>query len=165
MSVLFAHGLEGRPDGRKATALRAAGLDVCAPDGRGLPLAARVAGLEAALEELERPVLVGSSYGGLAALVVAHRHADALTAVLLLAPALHVREPPAVDPDTLVIPPSLPAEVFHGTRDGVVPVQVSRDLARRCPHVVLREVDDDHLLRTSLDAIVARAYGMTRSMR
>ena len=39
MQVLFCHGLESGPWGRKSIALRDAGLEVIAPDGRGQDLA------------------------------------------------------------------------------------------------------------------------------
>ena len=44
-NVLFCHGLESAPHGRKYHALKEAGLDVRAPDFQGLNLAARVAKL------------------------------------------------------------------------------------------------------------------------
>ena len=47
--IVFAHGLEGSPTGAKIQALRAAGLAVDAPDGRGLLLAARIEGLRQAV--------------------------------------------------------------------------------------------------------------------
>ena len=64
--IVFAHGLEGTPNGAKITALRDAGFQVVAPDGRGLPLAQRIEGLDAATCE-GGLILAGSSYGGLAA--------------------------------------------------------------------------------------------------
>ncbi len=153
-TVIFAHGLEGRPDGRKPTALRAAGLEVLAPDGRGQSLATRIAGLERALEPLRDVVLVGSSYGGAAAAVVAGRHPERLAGLVLLAPALLRLGPPLLEPEELLLPSSLPTTIVHATADDVVPVSVSRALARRCPHVELVEVDDQHDLHGSLDAVV-----------
>src|SRR5688500_4349980 len=102
-TVIFAHGLEGRPDGTKATALRAAGLDLVAPDGRGLPLAARIAQIEDAVSNHPGSVLVGSSYGGLAALVVADAGRP-IRAVVLCAPALTRHEPAIAHPETLCVP-------------------------------------------------------------
>jgi pimeloyl-ACP methyl ester carboxylesterase len=162
MMTLYAHGLEGRPDGRKATALRDAGFEVTAPDGRRKPLAQRIEGLEAALSSLDRPLLLGSSYGGLAALWLASRHAGQLQGVILCAPALVWSEPPVTDPGALIIPTTLPCTVIHGTRDAVIPVQVSRDLAARCPHVRLLEPDDDHMLSGSLPLIIEAARTLSR---
>ncbi len=152
--VVFAHGLEGRPDGRKGTALREAGFKLVAPDGRNRSLADRVRGLEAALRTSSDVVLVGSSYGGLAAVVVASRQPERLRGLVLLAPALVWSEPPVDDPDALTVPSALPCIVIHGTRDEVIPIQKSRDLARRSPHIQLWERADDHVLRRSLPQLI-----------
>ena len=62
MALLFCHGLESGPIGRKSQALIEAGYEVIAPDGRGRDLAARIAGLLEVLDGLPSPpVLVGSS--------------------------------------------------------------------------------------------------------
>lgn len=152
--IVFVHGLEGRPDGTKPSALRAAGFTVVAPDGRGQPLAARIAGAEAALDAHPGAVLVGSSYGGLAAAWIASRRPGDLRGLVLLAPALHHAEPPVDDPAALRIPATLPVRVLHATADAVVPVAVARRFAADHPHAVLREVDDAHDLRGSLAEIV-----------
>lgn len=46
-----------------------------------------------------------------------------------------------------------PCLIFHGTRDDVVPVQVSRQFARTRTCCQLREVDSDHELRDQVEAI------------
>jgi hypothetical protein len=48
-----------------------------------------------------------------------------------------------------------PTRIVHGTRDEVVPVETSRRYAAARPHVTLHEVDDDHGLLASVDAIGA----------
>lgn len=154
-SVVFVHGLEGRPDGTKPTALRRAGFVVVAPDGRGLPLADRIRGAALALEAHPGSILVGSSYGWLAAAYLAATVSTPIRALVLLAPALHHAEPPVDDPAALRLPATLPARVLHGTRDLVVPLAASRRFAADHPHLVLTELDDAHDLRASLDAIVA----------
>ena len=118
--ILFVHGMEGSPRGAKVRALSEAGLEVEAPDFTGLTLAARVS----LLEEATRPgqlVLAGSSYGGLAAALVAQRFPGRFRGLLLCAPALELAEPPAEDPQLIVAPPPLPTVVIHGIRDDVVP--------------------------------------------
>jgi pimeloyl-ACP methyl ester carboxylesterase len=134
--------------------MRAAGLDVVAPDGRGLPLAARIAQLEDAVSNHPGSVLVGSSYGGLAALVVAHAGRP-VRAVVLCAPALSLHEPSIAHPDTLCVPEGVRAAVIHGVRDDVVPVDVSKALVARCPHVELHVPDDGHELHGSLELLVS----------
>lgn len=152
MKLIWLHGLEGSPTGHKVTELRARGHDLIAPDGRGRSLAQRVSEAEALLDTLGEPViLVGSSYGGLAAACIGSRRP--LAGLLLLAPALHHSEPPADAP--LRIPASTPTILLHGTGDTIVPIDASRALVDRCPHVVLRPLDDGHALAASLDAIDA----------
>lgn len=162
-TVIFAHGLEGRPDGTKPRALRDAGLEVIAPDGRGQLLAPRIRGVEEALTTRRDVVLVGSSYGGAAAAFVAMAHAERLSALVLLAPALVVRDTPLDRPEQVVIPASLPCTIVHATSDGIIPVRVSRELVARSPHVKLVEVDDAHALRGSIPLIVQIVKDYTRS--
>lgn len=154
--IIWAHGLEGSPEGAKVQALRAAGLTVHAPDGRGLVLADRLVALEAASEQWagSRPVLAGSSYGGLAAAWLAARFPSRFRGLLLCAPALHYREAP-VPEGPLTAPPGLPVAVLHGVHDDVVPISASRDYAAGSPGVTLHEVDDNHRLSGSHDRIVA----------
>src|SRR5262245_10838660 len=137
MKVLFCHGLEGSPGGRKATALRDAGHDVTAP---ALPkdefdAAVRIA--QQALEACRPEVLVGSSRGG----AVAMRIAPASSAPLvLLAPAWRRNGvAPVVRRDT---------RVLHGIKDDVVPLADSLELERRsglAPENLV-PVNDDHRL-------------------
>jgi pimeloyl-ACP methyl ester carboxylesterase len=162
MVIVFAHGLEGSPEGAKIQALRQAGLSVVAPDGRGRPLAERIALLEAATRDGSF-VLGGSSYGGLAAAWLAAAHPDRFVGLVLCAPALHWSEPPVVDVAALTAPPGLPTVILHGLRDDVVPIDVSRRYRDRSgPHVELLEVDDDHRLHGTLDQIVAAVSRLSR---
>ncbi|MEO0605225.1 MAG: hypothetical protein AAF211_27595 [Myxococcota bacterium] len=162
--VIAVHGLEGSPEGAKVRAYRAAGLDVYAPDGRGQPLGVRIDQLRPLVDAHPGAVLVGSSYGGLAAAALVHERGEdhGLSALVLLAPALHWSEPPVPDPSALRVPSSLPCTVFHGHHDSVVPIEVSRRLAARCPHVALHAVDDDHRLTASLPGIVAHLTDLVR---
>ncbi|MHC4599735.1 MAG: alpha/beta fold hydrolase [Planctomycetota bacterium] len=155
--IVFAHGLEGSPNGSKIRTLREAGFEVQAPDFTGLPLASRVALLLEATEG-KRSILAGSSYGGLAACVVAARYPERFSGLLLCAPAFNVAEAPAEDPTALCAPDGLPTIIVHGLRDDVVPPEVSRLYRDRSgPHVRLWEVDDGHRLAESRDVIVEAA--------
>jgi pimeloyl-ACP methyl ester carboxylesterase len=144
MTILFAHGLESGPIGRKSQALLDAGYEVIAPDGRGCDLAQRVAGLVAALVAAEHPPLVvGSSFGGIAGLVaalVAAERGVVVPGLVLCAPALML-PPPDGTVEGLWCP--APTIIVHGTRDEVIPIEVSRRFARE-HGARLREVDDDH---------------------
>ena len=156
MDVLFCHGLDTGPFGRKYHALVDAGIALVAPDFQGMNLAARVDHLVAILGRYPAPVVVGSSYGGITALCAVVRHAAAggrITGLVLCAPALARAEPPATE---MTLRPPARTLVIHGRRDLVIPISVSRDFARAYPdQVELFEVDDDHSLAGSLDRIVA----------
>ena len=159
--IVFAHGLEGSPEGRKIQYLRRHRFDVTAPDGRGLPLAGRCQDLEKATRA-GGILLIGSSYGGLAAAHLAAMHPGRFVGLLLLAPALHHSEPPVVNVQRLYPPTGLPTRIIHGIHDEVVPIRASRRYAS--DGVVLIETEDDHSLRSSMDDMlmsVRLLMGMT----
>ncbi|MEN0063945.1 MAG: methyltransferase domain-containing protein [Myxococcota bacterium] len=162
--LIVAHGLEGSPEGAKVRAYRAAGFAVYAPDGRKQSLAVRVGQIRELVQAHPGAVLVGSSYGGLAAAALVDELGEdhGLHALVLLAPALHWQEPPVADPATLQIPSSLPCTVFHGQRDTIVSIEVSRALAERCPHVQLVVTDDEHRLIETLPHVVRHLIEVTR---
>jgi pimeloyl-ACP methyl ester carboxylesterase len=156
--IVFAHGLEGHPEGTKVQWLRTQGFEVIAPDGRGLVLNDRLIDLE--IETRRGGVLLaGSSYGGLAAAWLAQQYPDRFLGLLLLAPALHHTEPPVVDAALLKAPVTVPTRVIHGVSDDIVPIQVSR---RYCHlsgrHTQLFEVNDGHRLANSLSTISRTAF-------
>jgi signal transduction histidine kinase len=163
--VLFAHGLESGPWGRKSLALRSAGHDVTAPDCRGLDLGARVAVLLETLRAADPvPVVVGSSFGGLAALLAAAwAAADGLVVpgLVLCAPALALPVPPHL---SIEIEPRWPTLILHGRDDEVVPIEGSRDFARK-HGVELVELDDDHSLARSLEPLLTAVESFTDAAR
>lgn len=157
MTVVFCHGLEGSPHGKKAQALRAAGLDVVAPDFTALNLAARVDLLLPVLQAHPDCTLVGSSYGGLAALCGAILHTRAggrVRGLVLCAPALVLAEPPV---DVTGLAPPCPTIAIHGRGDALIPHARVEAWAAAHPGVELQLVDDEHVLANSLDRIVAAA--------
>ena len=158
--IIYAHGREGTPWGAKVTGLRAAGYEVYAPDLRELNLAARISRIEDALKQ-HNGLLVASSYSGLAAVVLARRTQLRIHRLVLLAPAMHVYEPPVDDPGRLVLPETVQTVIVHGTLDENVPVDFSRRLAARSgPHVRLIEVEDTHRLGSSMPTIIQAVRGM-----
>jgi len=60
-----------------------------------------------------------------------------------------------------------PTRIVHGTRDDVVPIELSRRYERDRGHVRLIEVDDDHRLQGSLDRVTAelRSFLGSRGLR
>lgn len=160
MPLIFCHGLESSPHGRKYQALLAAGLSPIAPDFQGQHLAARILTLLPVLRAHEDAVLVGSSYGGITALCAAIQHVEAggrVRGLVLCAPALARFEAPA---DRIRLYPPAPTIIIHGRHDDVVPAQVSVEFAEEFPEVRLELVDDDHRLSASIDRMIA----LTRAM-
>ncbi len=165
MSIVFAHGLEGNPNGTKVVALRDAGFHVVAPDFRQQGLAERVANMRQTLQEQTAHsdpfVLAGSSYGGLCVAALAHEFSSSLRGLLLLAPALGHQEP---GPDgalivgsELVPPPTLDVIVIHGEEDPVCAIEHSRAYVAQSKRAELIAVDDGHRLTGSLARICAAA--------
>jgi len=150
-TVLFCHGLESGPNGSKYRTLVDAGYDVLAPDCRGKNLTERVALIAPLLRE-HLPFVVGSSYGGLTAILAAKEAGVMLPGLVLCAPALGWNEAPSPGLDAL--PLVGPTVVVHGVRDDVVPVETSRRYAERTG-AALTLVEDDHRLNESGEAILA----------
>ena len=156
MKVVFCHGLEGSPQGTKVRTIRAAGIDIVAPDFQGQVLAERIETLQGVLAELdpETPILLaGSSYGGAVAAWTAMHTPHPLLGLLLLAPAIHYAEPPIPSAEAYR-PIPLRTVIIHGRQDTVVPLSASEAYAARAPHVELIPVEDGHRLVESLDRIV-----------
>lgn len=154
--IVFAHGLEGSPNGRKIQILRSAGFQVEAPDGREKSLSKRIEQLEPLILG-RRVLLVGSSYGGLAAAYLAVQHPDRLVGLLLLAPALHRNEAPVADASALRPPKGVPTILIHGIHDEVVPVGVSRHYAVGSESRLI-ETEDDHRLRDSMHVMLESVH-------
>lgn len=153
--MYFFHGLESGPHGSKYQSLKARFPDIRSPDFEGIvDIHERLAIAARQTEGQSRLVIIGSSFGGLCAALLADRYPERVRALVLLAPALN--HPIAGDlkvPDSTVI--------LHGTPDEVIPVQASRSWAAE-RGLELIEVDDNHRLSASHPLIVELAQ---RAMR
>ena len=160
--IFFLHGLRGAPRGKKPRALRDAGYEVVAPDFRWRSTDRRLRKLEGVTAGKHNLVVVGSSLGGMMALLLAQKHPRRVGGLVLCAPAL--------TQSTISLINHVPANtvIIHGVHDEVIPVDLARRLA--ADHgVKLVEVADRHRLRKSLDVIrtavdvvVAEAGGRAR---
>ncbi len=145
LRVLFLHGLESGPGGRKARLL-ARHFDCTTLPMPTADFEACVALQAAAVRRLQPDVVVGSSFGGAVAVALLQRGVWA-GPTLLLAPALRA----------CGLPPQLPREVpvriVHAPADDVVPIEGSRALAKSgTPGLVeLVEPVDDHRLSALVD--------------
>ena len=150
--VVFSHGKESGPWGRKISALaevaRSEGYDAHSVDYRGVDdPRARVAKLVEFCKELSGDlVLVGSSLGGYVAVASASLlHARG---VFLLAPALYLEGLPELRPGGV----DCPASVVHGWRDDVVPYEHSVRFAHGSK-AALHLLESDHRLHNQLRVI------------
>lgn len=150
MKILFLHGLESGPHGSKYQALRKVFGEILAPDCRG------VKDEKERLTIIQREIcreggsflVVGSSMGGLMALLLQKENWQQVAGLVLCAPAIH--RPAAINLNLENLPPTV---VIHGTKDDVVPVEASERFGDR-----LIKVDDDHRLSSSMGEILRAVF-------
>ena len=150
MKILFLHGLESGPYGSKYQALKKVFSEVLSPDCSGVKdEIERLRIIEEEISQETGPFLVvGSSMGGLMALLLQKHHPEQVAGLVLCAPAIH--RPAAKDLDLNNLPPTA---VIHGIRDDVVPLESSRPFGK-----CLLEVDDDHRLSNSMEEILRAVF-------
>jgi pimeloyl-ACP methyl ester carboxylesterase len=153
-TVVFSHGKESGPWGKKITAMaavvRGLGYAVESVDYRGVDdPAARVERLIAIASQAPRPVvLVGSSMGGHVSAAAAPRLQP--QGLFLLAPAFYMPGFEAYTPQDV----ACPTAIVHGWHDRVVPVENSIRWARE-HDCALHVLASDHRLEDRIDAICA----------
>ena len=140
--VLFFHGMESSPSGKKARWLRAH-FGAVTPAYDTTTFASGLPAARAALMEHGPEVVVGSSYGGaIACRLVAEGLWSGPT--VLIAPASRLLGGPSR------LPPGARAIIFHGENDDVVPVDHSRAMVSET--VELRVIPGgDHPLNCLLE--------------
>ena len=150
--VVFSHGQESGPWGKKISALAeiatGEGYAVASVDYRGIDSpVARVEKLVADCKEFGgQLVLVGSSMGGYVSVAAASLlHARA---VFLMAPALYMPGLPALRNPAL----DCPCEIVHGRYDEVVPLEQSLQFGRDYKAAV-HVLDSDHGLHNQVPRI------------
>ncbi len=150
--VVFSHGKESGPWGRKISALaevaRSEGYDAHSVDYRGLDHPRqRVAKLVDFCKELAGDlVLVGSSLGGYVAVASASLlHARGL---FLMAPALYMEGLPELRTGVV----DCPTTIVHGWKDDVVPFEHSVRFAQTYK-AALHILESDHRLHNQLRVI------------
>lgn len=147
--LIFIHGLMGSSSGVKATLLREKFPEILTPDFEG-SLDERMERLRQILGDKLGWTLIGSSFGGLMASLYTCEHPNQVKKLVLLAPAL-------IWPDFAESPPepvSVPAVVFHGTRDELIPIERSQELAEKVfLNLVFNAVEDDHGLYNTVHAL------------
>lgn len=147
--LIFIHDREGSSQEAKATFLRGLFPDILTPDFRG-SLKRRMGALGALVGETRGWTMIGSSFGGLMAALFTCQHPEQVDRLVLLAPELNWPDFAAHPPD----PVSVPTVVYHGSRDGILPLNIVRRLAEPVfLNLTFNEVDDDHGLYKTIPAI------------
>ncbi len=137
---VFIHGLDSSSHGTKGTFFRERYREMLMEDFSG-PLEARMAQLTKSVADKDNLILVGSSYGGLMAALFACRNQARVRRLILLAPALGHADFSA----WYATPLRMPAVLYHGRRDTVVPPRPTRQIAERLfQSLESHLVDDDH---------------------
>ncbi len=139
----------GSSQGTKARHLRGIFPGIVCPDFVGT-LDERMAELEGIIPAGERWKVIGSSLGGLMAAIYACSHPERVERMVLLAPAL-------IWPDfvrDLPDPVSVPAVIYHGLHDTIIPLDEMRTIAEKIfTNLILNAVEDDHSLHDTVAAI------------
>jgi len=143
MVQIFIHGLDSSNQGTKARFFREKYPDMIIPNFEG-PLQKRLEKLEEVLSGQSAITLIGSSFGGLMATIFALDHPDRVKNLILLAPALPMLEALPDKREKIV---SIPAWLYHGASDTLLPPDTVIPVARRIfTDLHLHVVEDDHML-------------------
>jgi pimeloyl-ACP methyl ester carboxylesterase len=150
MSVrIFIHGLESGNQGTKSIFFRKKYPDMIIPNFMG-DLQERMEKLRAILSGKSGIRLVGSSFGGLMASLFALEHEARVERMILLAPAINLKEFAHHKGRKI----SIPVWVYHGTGDQVVPLREVELAAKETfKNLSFHMVEDDHFLRKTFKTI------------
>lgn len=147
--LYFFHGLESNPNGFKATRLRQQYPHMIAPALPKNPWQRHNI-----LTPLIQPgaVIIGSSLGGLSALMMAAAHPSRVKGMVLLAPAvgLFEKREPEIHAlmDEQYVPKGIPTIIVAGIYDSIIPMAAIEDMIARSEgaDVRLEKVNEDHRL-------------------
>lgn len=143
--LIFIHGSESNSQTYKAILLRSLFAGITIPDFTG-PLSERMRQLENILGKKTGWTIIGSSLGGLMAVIFAAQHPSQVRKLVLLAPALTLPE----FAGQVIGSISIPCTIVHGTQDDVVPLGPARQQAEQVfTDLTYLVVDDDHRLHKS----------------
>jgi pimeloyl-ACP methyl ester carboxylesterase len=146
---IFLHGLESSNQGTKARFFQDRYPDMIVPNFTG-PLAERMEKLNGILSSERSITLVGSSFGGLMAAIFAIENEPQVDRLILLAPAINLLS--SMDYREKNI--SVPAWIFHGKSDAVIPLKQVEAMADKLfSQLSFQVVDDDHFLHKTFKTL------------
>ena len=146
---IFIHGLESSNQGTKGLFFKREFPDMIIPNFPGT-LQERMQKLNGTLSKKSGIRLVGSSFGGLMAVMFAMDNESRVDRMILLAPALNLMGfSDAHERET-----SVPTWIYHGKGDEVIPLETIEGVAKKTfRHLTLHAVDDDHYLHKTFKNI------------
>ncbi|MHA1519017.1 MAG: YqiA/YcfP family alpha/beta fold hydrolase [Promethearchaeota archaeon] len=143
LPILFLHGYESSGQGFKGQFLRKQFPDIHTPTLTG-EMDSRLAQVDPIFQQQDSWVLIGSSFGGLMATLLAIRYPQKVSRLILMAPALI---PPFYTGMDRVVHVDCPTVIIHGIGDEVVSFDQVKPIAEGL-YTDLRyiAVADDHRL-------------------
>ena len=157
-NIIFVHGLESSGTGFKARLLKKIFPNIYTPTFKEFTpdilmydlLEERMSELNSILNTKKKWIIIGSSFGGLMASLVALNVPYKVIKLILLAPFLVSRKLKPV----FYQPVDVPVIVFHGSNDKVVPYQPAQERAKRFfTNLEYNIVDDDHSLHRTVELL------------
>jgi pimeloyl-ACP methyl ester carboxylesterase len=146
---IFIHGLESSNQGTKAVFFRDKYPDMILPTFEG-PLTSRMEELNRILSGKTGIRIVGSSFGGLMAVLFAMENPSRVVRMVLLAPAIHMIESATGTKEKV----GMPVSIYHGTEDTVIPLPAVQDMAPRLfTDLAFNIVHDDHFLHRTFKTL------------
>lgn len=146
---MFIHGLEGSSQGFKAQLLGKIFPEMVISDFSGT-LEERMEILTRLIGDRSDWIIVGSSFGGLMAALFALQNPQQVRKLVLLAPALVRR----AFVGELPSPIDVPVIIYHGMQDDVIPLDPTRQIAKKIfKNLTFNVVDDDHGLHRTVQSI------------
>lgn len=147
--ILFIHGSESSSQTHKACILRGLFPGLLTPDFTD-DNQERLAQLHTLLGDTTGWTLIGSSLGGLTAVLFAAQFPGQVRKLVLLAPALALPEFQSHHSTRI----SIPTVIIHGTKDEVVPLASVRSIAEQVfPNLTYHLVEDDHRLHRTAETL------------
>ena len=150
MSVrIFIHGLESNNRGTKSIFFREKYPDMIIPHFTG-DLQERMEKLKGVLTGKSGIRIVGSSFGGLMASLFSMQYEPRVERMILLAPAINLKEFSHHRGRTI----SIPVWIYHGSADQVIPLREVEPVAKRTfQNLSFQMVEDDHFLHKTFKTI------------
>jgi pimeloyl-ACP methyl ester carboxylesterase len=158
LNIIFIHGLESSGHGFKAKLLKNKIPEIITPDFEeyipGTPnknlLERRMAQLEKIITGEKSWIIIGSSFGGLMAVLFTCKKSEKVKGLILLAPYLNS---PELNPKHFSgLPLNIPVFIFHARNDLVVPMKPSKARAEKIFSNIEYHIieNDDHKLESTV---------------